>query len=167
MTKVTRLRPRRHDAICESIKLILDTRLDLPQETRDSLANTLGQLTPPKGWPFFMLNPDQVRFVSKAIGKCPRPLSTFKVWNTASTYIRYDTGEIMANRKRLAEETDLSPEEISRALAQLAEIGALVRLRRGRYAINPYVGWAGSLYNREAAAKEAPPLKLVKRDDAP
>jgi hypothetical protein len=165
--KVIRLRPKRHDQICESIQLILDTRLDLPQETRDSLANTLGQLSPPKGWLFFMLNPDQVRFVSKAIGKCPRPLSTFKVWTTASTYIQYDTGEIMAGRKLLAEETELSPGEISRALAQLADIGALVRLRRGRYAVNPYVGWAGSLYNREAVAKETPSLKLVDRDGAP
>jgi hypothetical protein len=166
VAKVTRLRPKRHDQICESIKLILDARLDLPQEARDSLANTLGQLTQPKGWPFFMLNPDQVRFVSKAIGKCPRPLSTFKVWTTASTYIQYDTGEIMVGRKLLAKETELSPVEISRAMAQLAEIGALVRLRRGRYAINPYVGWAGSLYNREAETRTATPLRLIKQDGA-
>jgi hypothetical protein len=39
--KVTRMRPKRHDAICESIQLVLDLPLDLPQLARDSLADAL------------------------------------------------------------------------------------------------------------------------------
>jgi hypothetical protein len=167
MAKVTRLRPRRHDVICESIQLVLDLPLDLPQEARDSIAEALGKFVPPESWPFTMMNPDQIRLVVKAIDNGPRPLYTFKIWNVAISHIRYDTGEIMASRARLAEDAGISPAEASRALARLTEIGALLKLRRGRYAINPHVGWAGSLYKRDASAKVAQPLKLIKRDDAP
>ena len=37
----TRLRPKRHDAICESIQLALDLPLDLKQETRDKVAEAV------------------------------------------------------------------------------------------------------------------------------
>lgn len=161
VAKVTRLRPRRHDAISESIQLILDMPLDLPQSARDSLADALGRFSPPESWPFVMMNPDQIRFVLKAIGSGPRPLHTLKVWNAAISHVHYDTGEIMAGRARLAEDADVAPEHASRALGRLTEIGALLRLGRGRYAINPHVGWTGSLIKREAAAKGATPLRLV------
>ena len=161
MKNVTRLRPKRHDAIRESLQLILDMPLDQPQAVLDFLSDALGKFSPPERWPFVMMNPDQIRFVNKAIGRCPKPLSTFKVWNAAISHIRYDTGEIMASRGRLAEDADISPQEASRALAQLTEIGALLKLKRGRYAINPHVGWSGSLYKRDAATKGAPQLKLI------
>jgi hypothetical protein len=173
VAKVTRLRPKRHDEIRERLQLALDLPLDLKQETRDDLTNALGRYSPPKGWPFFMLNPDQLRFVNRAIRQGPRPHSTLEVWNAAMTYIRYDAGEtveireIMASRALLAKDADLSPDETSRALAQLAKIGVLVRLRRGRYGVNPHVGFCGSLIKREAASKKVPPLKLIKRDGAP
>jgi hypothetical protein len=57
--KVTRLRPKRHDVICESIQLALDMPLGLRQETRDDLADALGRFAPPETWSFVMLNPDQ------------------------------------------------------------------------------------------------------------
>ena len=47
-TKVTRMRPQRHDAICESIQLALDLPLGLKQETRDDLADVLGRFAPPQ-----------------------------------------------------------------------------------------------------------------------
>jgi hypothetical protein len=163
--KITRLRPNRHDIICESIKLILDTQLDLPQETRDSLSDVLGRYAPPESWPFVMLNPDQIRFVVKAIDSGPRPHYTLKIWNVAISYIRYGgTREVMAGPARLAEDAGMSPAEASRALARLAEIGALVRLRRGRYAINPYVGWSGPLHEREVSARDATPLQPIEAD---
>jgi hypothetical protein len=40
-------------------------------------------------------------------------------------------------------------------------MGVLIRLRPGRYAVNPNVGWAGSLAKRETAAQDAPKLRLV------
>jgi hypothetical protein len=159
--KVTRMRPKRHDAICESIQLALDLPLDLKPETRDDLADALGRFAPPESWSFAMLNPDQQRAVLKAINRGEKPALTLRVWNAAISHIRYDTGEIMAGRERLAEDADTTPEEASRALNQLAEIGALLKLRRGRYAINPHVGWSGSLLKRQEAAKDAPELRLI------
>jgi hypothetical protein len=158
--KVTRLRPKRHDAICEGLKLWLDLPLDLTQATRDELADALGRFAPPEQWSFVMLSPDQQRLVLKAIDKGPRPLVTLKVWNAAISHIRYDTGEIMAGRERLAQDADVDVTEASRALNRLTEIGALLRLRRGRYAINPHVGWTGSLVKRQEAAKAAAPVQI-------
>jgi hypothetical protein len=121
----------------------------------------MGRFAPPEQWVFVMLNPDQQRLVLKAINNGPRPLTTLKVWNAAISHIRYDTGEIMASRGRLAEDADIDPDEASRALNRLAEIGALLKLRPGRYAINPHVGWTGSQTARQAAAKDAPVLRPV------
>src|SRR4051812_14068661 len=156
--KVTRMRPKRHDAICESIRLALDLPLGLKQASRDDLAEVLGRYAPPEQWVFVMLNPDQQRLVIKAINNGVRPLTTLKVWSVAVSHIRYDTGEIMAGRARLAEDAETTPEEASRALNQLVEIGALLKIRRGRYAINPHVGWTGSLVKQQDAAKHVPPV---------
>jgi hypothetical protein len=64
----------------------------------------------------------------------------------------------MAGRKRLAADADTTPEEASRALTRLMEIGALFKLRPGHYAINPHVGWQGLLRKREQSAKATPTL---------
>jgi hypothetical protein len=135
--KVTRMRPKRHDAICESIQLVLDLPLDLPQVARDSLADALGRFAPPEQWGFVMLNPDQQRVVLKAINRVEKPALTMRVWLAVISHIRYDTGEIMAGRERLAEDAETTPEEASRALSRLAEIGALLKLRPGRYGVHP------------------------------
>src|SRR4051794_14450184 len=114
--KVTRVRPKRHDAIYESLRLILDQPLGLPQAARDGLSDALGRFAPPETWSFVMLNPDQQRLVLKAINNGPRPLTTLKVWNAAISHVRYDTGEIMAGRGRLAEDAETTPEHASHAL---------------------------------------------------
>jgi hypothetical protein len=162
--KVTQIRPKHRDAIYESLRRILDHPPGLPQAVLDALADALGRFAPPETWSFVMLNPDQQRLVLKAINNGPRPLTTLKVWNAAISHVRYDTGEIMAGRRRLAEDADIVPEEASRALNRLFEIGALTRLRRGRYAINPHVGWAGSSLKRQEAARTVPPIRAVETD---
>jgi hypothetical protein len=161
--KVTRIRPKRHDAIYESVQLIqeLAQQLGLSQATQDDLAAAEGRLAPPEQWGFIMLNPDQQRTVLNAIDSGPRPLTTLKVWNAAISHIRYDTGEIMAGRDRLAQDANITPDEASRALNRLAEIGALVKVRPGRYAINPHVGWAGTSLKRQESAKTVPPVRAV------
>ncbi len=161
--KVTRMRPKRHDAICESIRLALDMPLGLPQIARDSLADALGRFAPPETWSFVMLNPDQQRLVLKAINRGEKPALTLRVWNAAISHIRYDSEqkEIMASCRRLAEDADTNPDEVSRAMTRLTEIGAVLKLRRGRYAINPHVGWVGDLVKRQAAAKDVPPVRAV------
>src|SRR4051812_33818505 len=114
--KVTRMRPKRHDAICESLQLALDMPLSLKQATRDDLADALGRFAPPEQWVFVMLNPDQRRLVLKAINRGPRPLTTLKVWNAAISHIRYDTGEIMAGGARPGGEGGNNPPQGGRGL---------------------------------------------------
>ena len=57
----------------------------------------------------------------------------------------------MASHDVLASDAETSAMEASRALNRLAEIGGLLRLGHGRYAINPHVGWARSLAKRKEA----------------
>jgi hypothetical protein len=158
--KVTRMRPKRHDAICESLRLALDLPLDLPQAVRDGLADALGRFAPPETWSFVMLNPDQQRLVLKAINRGEKPALTLRVWNAAISHIRYDTEhkEIMASCRRLADDADTNPKEVYRAMSRLTEIGAVLKLRPGRYAINPHVGWSGDLVKRQEAAKHVQPV---------
>lgn len=160
---VTRLRPARHTAICDSLQLTLDLPLGLKQETRDDIASALARFRPPEQWWFVMLNPEQQRLVLRAINRGQKPLTTLKIWNAAISHIRYDTGEVMATRFELAADADTTPAEASRALNRLAELGALERVSRGRFAINPYVGWSGDLGKREEAIKRAQKLKLVEK----
>jgi hypothetical protein len=41
--------------------------------------------------------------------------------------------------------------EVSRALSRLSDIGALVCITRGKYALHPQAAWIGPLASREAA----------------
>jgi hypothetical protein len=177
MGKVTRLRPKRHDVILEGLQLALDfgDEWGLRQDTKDDLAQAVGRLAPPEKWGFVMLNPDQQRAVLKAIRECPAPLTTMAVWQAAISFIAYDRdGEIMANRETLAEAAGTRPDETTKALSRLVDIGALLRVGRGRYAVNSHVAWSGPLHKREIAAKEqapvpagAPKLRVVPTEAKP
>jgi len=145
-------------------QLVFD--LDIPAEARAHIDNALYRITetPGKRWLFVMINPEQFRFVAKAIADGPDAGKTLMVWNCALTYVRMDTGEIMASRDQLAEDSRTQPCNVSTALSRLAKIGAIVRQRRGRrmaYFVNPNVGWNGGEGARQEAAKEAPQLRLV------
>src|SRR4051795_4939959 len=127
--KVKRLRPARLDTITESIQVILDAPLDLTWEARSCLNEVLGRFAPPETWGFVMLNPEQQRLVLREITLGEKPAITLRVWHAAISHIRYDTGEIMATGNRLAQDAVTTPQETSRALTRLTEIGALVRLK--------------------------------------
>jgi DNA-binding IclR family transcriptional regulator len=83
----------------------------------------------------------------------------------ALSYAAYGTGEIEASRKQLAELASTTEDEASRALARLERLGALVRIGRGRYALNPAVAWSGSRASREQAvaaqSEQKPGLRVV------
>lgn len=127
--------------------------------------------TKPKHWAFVMLNPEQQKVVLKAINRSPKPATTLRIWNASITAIDYDTGTIAASASELAEIAEVPPAEARRALGVLVEIGALLRTARGRYRINPHVGWAGLQTSREAlAGSTRPVLTLVpstSTDDPP
>jgi hypothetical protein len=140
--------------------------LELSPEARAELDNALYRVTetPGRRWMFVMISPEQFRFVTKAVQGCRNVATTLAVWNTAITYMRQDTGEIVASREKLAEDAGTLPRHVSTAMSDLTNIGAITRLRRGRrmaYFVNPNVGWNGGEGARQEAAKDAPKLRLV------
>lgn len=160
--KILKMRSKRYDTVTAILQLALELPLGLSDTTRDELATALDRYAPPERfWTYTMLNPDQLRLVLKKINACPHPGLTLRVWTAAVTHIRMETGEIMASRHRLANDADTSAQEVSRALSRLTDMGILLRLKPGRYGLNPHVGWAGSLAQREAAAKGVPQLRLI------
>lgn len=64
----------------------------------------------------------------------------------------------MANRGTIAEAAGVPPCDVSTAFGRLTEIGALIRIRPGRYRVNPHVGWSGPLHKREIAGKASRPV---------
>jgi hypothetical protein len=159
--EIRKLRPKRHGMVVERIQGVLDLH-NLSDQTRDELASVLERYEPASPWGFTMLSQQQLRAVLKLINATDKPAVTLRVWTALTTYVRMDTGEIMAGRLQLAADAETTAQEVSRAFTRLADIGALIRIRPGRYAINPHVGWAGSLDRREAAASKIAPLQLVK-----
>ena len=145
-------------------KATRDQAIALRELARD-LDNALFKITdkPSKRWMFTMINPVQFRYVAKAISNGRDAGKTLMVWNCALTYVRMDTGEIMATRAQLAGDAETSVQEVSRAMGELVKIGALLRKRIGRhviYSINPNVGWAGGEGTRQEAAEFVQPVKL-------
>ena len=139
---------------------------DLSEDARAEIDNALYRLTEEPGdrWLFVKISPEQFRYVTKAIQEMKEPFQALRVWNAAITYMRMDTGEILATREQLAADAHTLPCHVSRAMTELVKIGAIVRHRRGRnvvYSINPNVGWNGGEDSRRAAVRKAPALRLV------
>jgi len=160
-----RLRKVQADAFRQ---LALD--FDLGEDAQAEIDNAIYRLAeePSERWPFVKISPEQFRYVTRATSKATRPEQTLRVWNAAITYMRQDTGEILATREQLAADTDTLPCNISTAMTELVKIGAIVRHRRGRkvvYSINPNVGWNGGEGARQVAARKAPALRLVADGD--
>ena len=140
--------------------------LDMSEEARAELDNALYKITNTNSrrWCFVMISPEQFRMVTKAVQRCRNVAITHMVWTTAITYIRMDTGEIMASREKIAEDVDTTVQEVSRAMSELTKIGAIIKQKRGRktaYFVNPNMGWAGGEGSRLAAAQHVSKLRLV------
>lgn len=120
-----------------------------------------------KQWAFVMISSEQQKAVLRAINHSPKPATTLRIWNAAITAVEYDTGAIAASSAELADIAEVPQAEARRALTTLADLGALLRVSRGRYRINPHVAWAGSQVGREAlAAQSRPVLQLVHDADS-
>jgi DNA-binding IclR family transcriptional regulator len=111
-----------------------------------------------------MVSPNQLQRILAAINAGPDSGNVLRVWTAVMCFVQFGTKEIMARRAKLAETAGISPQEVSRAMTRLTEIGALVRLRPGRYAINPHVIWTGDLVQRQEAAKTVLPIRAVDPD---
>jgi DNA-binding IclR family transcriptional regulator len=99
----------------------------------------------------------QREIILAKIGRGPRPHATLRVWNAALAHVAADTGALEVSRTQLATGAGISPQAVSRALARLVEIGALIRTGPGRYALNPRPAWSGSLASHEQAAQKLGP----------
>jgi hypothetical protein len=156
--KVRRLRPKRHDRIAEALQLVLELPLELEPPARTALNNALSSYAPAP-WPFIMLNRIEARRIQQRIQAGKRPGITLAVWLAVLSYTAYGTGEIEASREELAKQAGTTERSVSRALVQLARIGALQAVGRGRYEIHPSVAWHGPLASREAAARKLTPVE--------
>jgi DNA-binding IclR family transcriptional regulator len=96
----------------------------------------------------------QREIILAKISRGPCPHATLRVWTAALAHVAPDTGALEASGTQLATFAGISPHAVSRALARLVEIGALIRTGPGRYALNPR---AGSLASREQAAQKPGP----------
>lgn len=139
---------------------------DLDEVAQAEIDNAIYKITeePGERWLFMKLSQEQFRHVTKAIRDCRNVATTFAVWNAALTYMRWDTGEVVASRNQIAEDAGVALQSVSTAISDLVRIGAVLRRRHGRkvtYVVNPRVGWSGSEGTRQTAAREAPMLRLV------
>jgi CRP-like cAMP-binding protein len=149
--KVRRLRPKRHERIAEALQLVLELPLEPP--VRAKLTDALSSYAP-KPWPYVMLSRERALEIQRRILVGARPGVTLSVWMAALGYAAYGTGEIEATRQELAEQAGTTAGEVSRALARLAELGALLRTGHGRYMVHPSAAWTGSLASRDAAERK-------------
>ena len=161
LPKASRIKPEKVAIVRE---IIAD--IEMPSETRAVLDNALYSVSdiPGARSVFVMISIDQFRYVTQKIADGPDAGKTLMVWNAAITYVRQDTGEILASRDKLAEDARTNPDEISRAMTELTKIGAILKERRGRnvvYKVNPHVAWNGGEGARIAAAKTAPKLYAI------
>lgn len=159
--ELRKFRPRGAGRATEALRVVTELPLGLSDATRDELATVLNRYEPDPTWTYTMLSREQQRLVLKLINASPKPSITGRVWLALVSYLETNTGEIMASLARIAEDAETTKPEASRSMTYLAEKGALIRLRAGRYKINPHVGWVGSLAKRETAAQGVPALRLV------
>ena len=91
---------------------------DLSEDARAEIDNALYRLTEEPGdrWLFVKISPEQFRYVTQAIRGCRNVATTFSVWAAAITYMRQDTGEILATRKQLAKDVGTLPCNVSTAI---------------------------------------------------
>lgn len=121
------------------------------------------------GWTFVMISPEANDGVVEALfARSSRPVVAVRLWLKLFIHLRRDTGEVVQTRDELAKLVGISPENVSRIMTELEEIGAVIRRREGRavkYFVNAMVGThlAGGARDRAQAA--APKLRLVPTTD--
>jgi hypothetical protein len=154
--------------VADALQLALDLPLGLSASARDELTAALSRYQPPEQWTYIMVNPEMLRLLLRAINANGNSGVTLRVWTAAMTHVLWNTREIMASRATLAEDAGTTTQEVSRALMALSEMGGLVRLSPGRYAVNPRMCWRGALSAREQAVESGnpPQLRIVSKEPA-
>jgi hypothetical protein len=164
LASVSRLRPR-PNRVTDALQGALDlggwsepVRIEINERLTGFLPDGI-----PSGWSFVMVASEAERMSAflKAIDDGPRANSTLRVWVGLLPYIRRDTGEIICGQRKLADTAHVALGDVSRALARLVEMGALLKEGKGTYRVHPAFAWRGTLTTRERVAAVAPKPKLA------
>jgi hypothetical protein len=108
-----------------------------------------------------MLSEEKAAEVFALISKGRKPWTTVRVWFAVTFSTNYDNWAVTADVPALSAKAGVPEAEVRRALGALTRMGALIRMSRGRYAVNPHVSWRGTLQERRKAQAAAPDLRVV------
>jgi len=126
---------------------------------------------------FTMLSRQQTAVIWDAIRALPPTARRHEVrhaFDLVLLNLRQDTGEVMLTRDEFAEKMAVSPQNVSRVMTTLVNMGVITRQRvtidgmsgpgRVVFFINPHVAWNGRLEirKREADASAKPTSKAAK-----
>jgi hypothetical protein len=153
---VHRLMRKDREQLSWALQLLL-TSAEWAPSVRQELTSLL-QTVESDPWVYFMSNPVSYRDIVRKLARGTRAGTNLTVWNIALTYAEFGTGEIKATRQQIADDANTHHTEVSRALNRLVEVGALVKVGHGRFALHPHITWIGSLDERRQAAAK---LELV------
>lgn len=163
-----RLRRDQGEALRDALLPFLDD-----PEVSSSVAVVLGDLlglidrrtASSNRWTFVMLSPAQNGAVVEFIWREARsPRLSSRLWAMSFQHLRLDTGEVLLSRDEFATLLKAPAREVSRAVSELVEFGALSRRRDGqrvRYFMNPNVATHLSGAARDTAQGAAPILTLI------
>jgi hypothetical protein len=165
-TKPDRLRADQADKLRQAL---LPFEPDCPDHVRELLGHIDRQTVGRNKWTFVMLSPSQnAVVVNYLIEHSTRPMVAVRLWALCFEHLRMDTGEILLTREEMAEKLGEKPENISRIMTELVEMGAIIRKRERvkgmkgpgmvRHFMNPRVATNLGGTARDAAQAKAPPL---------
>lgn len=179
MGAIHRFRSRKHLLDTDqalSLREIITAMGGLPENAVGRICAAIDQNTASdNGWSFVMISPAQNDAVVTWLMKnSKRPMKAAALWSACFTALRNDTGEIMLTREEFAERLEISADNVSRIMAELVSIKAIISKRdrvpglRGpglvRYFMNPTVATHLPNEARKKAQEEAPPLLAYIQD---
>ena len=120
-----------------------------------------------------MISPQQCLAVWDAIEQGERPYETDKVFKLLITHVETNTGVMTLTREEIAERIGIRPENVTRAMRRLEDMGVVFRERvkvpgmkgpgKARYRLNPHVAWNGDLQTRKIKVEQmSMPLEVIK-----
>ena len=156
------------DYKADRIKHLVDDVLD--EQERDLFGEALQSITKTRKqystWRFVMLEPEHFRVIAKLIKAETRSLDTSTLWQVITTYLDWNTGEVMVDRKTLISDCEMDSSRISKSFKQLVDLGALYRRKKtdGKfsYFVNPNVCWRGTEEARQKTVAEVVQLDLFR-----
>ena len=115
-------------------------------------------------WGFVLMGPiENATVVEWLMENSKRRNEAVRLWATLFTVIRWDTGEIVISRGELADMLDITPQNVSRIMGELASINAISKKKEGRevrYFLNPKAGTRLSGRARDDAQADAGQLTI-------